>query len=71
SRSRDTARAASAALQHAKSPAPQRGAPGLSAPAAPKGPAQAAAPAAPASAAAPGSATAKASGSHNDDWETF
>ena len=71
SRSRDTARAASAALQHAKSPAAPRTTPGLSAAAPSKGHGSAGTRAAPSSAPAPGSASAKAPGSRDDDWETF
>ncbi|AVS93271.1 methyl-accepting chemotaxis protein [Paracidovorax avenae] len=76
SRSRDTARAASAALQHAKAPAASpRPAPGIAT--APKHPAPAQATAAgaarpalpPAQTAAP--ASARASSQNNDDWETF
>ncbi|ABM35032.1 methyl-accepting chemotaxis protein [Paracidovorax citrulli] len=75
SRSRDTARAASAALQHAKAPAAaQRTAPGIAA--APAKPARASAPAATRPALAPAQqpaapAPARAAGSGNDDWETF
>ncbi|QCX10383.1 methyl-accepting chemotaxis protein [Paracidovorax citrulli] len=75
SRSRDTARAASAALQHARAPAAaQRTAPGIAA--APAKPARASAPAATRPALAPAQqpaapAPARAAGSGNDDWETF
>ncbi len=76
SRSRDTARAASAALQHARTPAASpRTAPGIAA--APKHPAPAQATAAgaarpalpPAQTAAP--APSRSSSQNNDDWETF
>ncbi|WP_192888439.1 methyl-accepting chemotaxis protein [Paracidovorax avenae] len=76
SRSRDTARAASAALQHAKAPAASpRTAPGIAT--APKQPAPAQASAAarpalaPAKPAAPASARTPPARSSNDDWETF
>ncbi|WCM78345.1 methyl-accepting chemotaxis protein [Acidovorax sp. NCPPB 3859] len=76
SRSRDTARAASAALQHARTPAASpRPAPGIAT--APKHPAPAQASAAarpalaPAKPAAPASARTPPARSSNDDWETF